>query len=404
MARAEIISELLKRASLTPPDLLAADIAAALADVGGTHLVLYVVDYEQMMLQPVALAATHLNVPHEGISIDGTMAGTAFQHQDVLSAETEDGWRVWAPVRERSERIGVLELGFKELDEEILTLAEDLGRLVGHLVHTAGRYTDLIELRRRRHGMSLAAEMQWDMLMPALTFEAPGIAIAGLLEPAYEVAGDGFDYSLNGDILYFTMLDSMGHGLQSALASALALAAFRNGRRRGLTLPTIATVIDEALLSQFDGDVFVTAHLARLEVATGLLAWVNAGHPDPLLIRGGSKVVAEPHCPPCLPLGLGSDEIEERELRLEPGDRLLFYSDGVTEARPADRRLDQFGVERLIGAVERHVGMGLPASEVLRRIVREVQLHRDGTLEDDATLVLVEWNAAPPTTRSTAVF
>lgn len=394
MRRAEVISDLLKRANLTPPDLLAADVAAALGDAGGTHLVIYVVDYEQITLQPVAIATELLHESPPGITVAGTMAGRSFQRQEVLSAETEDGWRVWAPLHERAERIGVLELGFTAVDDEILRLSEDLGRLVGHLLHTAGRYTDLIELRRRRRSMSLAAEMQWDMLLPPLAFRSPEVAIAGLLEPAYEVAGDGFDYSLDGETLLFVMLDAMGHGVRSTLASTLALAAFRHGRRNGMGLAETAKGMDAALSTEFDEATFVTGHIGSLDTATGCFRWVNAGHPPPLLARN-SKVVGEIHCAPCYPLGLGILEPEIGECQLEPGDALLFYSDGVTEARPSSNRLDQFGLDRLKDRFERHVGMGLVAAEVLRRTVRDVTEHRAEALEDDATLVLLEWRPQP---------
>ncbi len=390
MERAEVISDLLKRATLTPPDLLAADVAASLADAGGNHLMIYVVDYEQVTLQPVALATELLDVRPEGVTIAGTMAGRAFQRQEVVSAETPYGWRVWAPLVERAERVGVLELGFAAVDDEILCLCEDLGRLVGHLLHTAARYTDLVELRRRRRDMSLAAEMQWDMLLPALAFQAPEVGIAGLLEPAYEVAGDGFDYSLDGETLSFLMLDAMGHGLRATMASTLAVAAFRHARRKGLGLAEIAHRMDEALASEFDGDTFVTGHIGSLDTATGSFRWVNAGHPAPLLARG-SKVVAEITCAPCYPLGLGILEPEIGECQLQPGDSLLFYSDGVTEARPAGDRRDQFGVDRLKDLLERNLGMGLVASEVLRRTAGAVVEHRAGHLEDDATLVMLEW-------------
>jgi len=388
VSSAPIIGDLLRRAALTPPDLLAADVAGALQRAGGNHLVLYVVDYEQQTLQPVALASELMDEAPKGISIEGTMAGRAFQTQKVLSAEMDGGWKVWAPVRERAERVGVLELGFPAVDEGLLGLCDDLGLLVGHLVLTAGRYTDLIELRRRRRPMNLAAEMQWDMLLPPLAFTSPDLAIAGLLEPAYFVAGDAFDYSLNGDLLGFAILDAMGHGVNSALASTLALGAFRFGRRRGLDLTVIAEQIDDALIEQFDGDSFVTGHLARLDVATGQLTWVNAGHPPPLLIRG-AKVVAELGCDPCLPLGLGIRISEVGECRLHPGDKLLFYSDGVTEARPHGG--NQFGFERLRDLVEEYTGAGLLASETLRRLATALRDHRGGELEDDATLVFLEW-------------
>ena len=384
----EIIGDLLRRASLTPPDLLAADIAAALHEVGGNHLVLYVVDYEQLTLQPVGIATHLLADEPKGVSVEGTLAGRSFQLQEVVTASTDDGWRVWAPVRERAERIGVLEFGFPEVDDDLLALCDDLGLLAGHLVHTSGRYTDLIELRRRRRPMNLAAEMQWDMLMPPLAFSSPEVAIAGILEPAYFVAGDAFDYSLNGEQLAFAILDAMGHGVHSTLASTLALGGFRHGRRRGLPLTVVAEQVDDALVEHFGGDCFVTGHLCELDVGTGLFQWVNAGHPAPLLIRG-LKVVAEMTVDSCLPLGLGVRIAEVGEQHLQPSDRILFYSDGVTEARPTGG--EQFGVDRLIDATEEFMGNSLPVAEVLRRLVRRLREHREGELADDATLVFLEW-------------
>jgi hypothetical protein len=384
----EIIGDLLRRASVTAPDLLAADIAATLHDAGGNHLVLYVVDYEQISLQPVGIAVELLAEEPKGLSVEGTLAGRAFQLQQVVSAQVEGGWRVWAPVRERAERIGVLEFGFAEVDDELLAMCDDLALLAGHLVHTAGRYTDLIELRRRRRPMNLAAEMQWDMLMPPLAFSSPELAIAGILEPAYFVAGDAFDYSLNGDLFGFAILDAMGHGVHSTLASTLALGGFRHGRRRGLELTVIAEQIDDALMEHFGGDCFVTGHVCELDVATGAFRWVNAGHPPPLLVRG-SKIVGEMRAEPCLPLGLGIGITEVGEVRLRPSDRVLFYSDGVVEARPQGGA--QFGVGRLIDDAEEFLGSNLPVAEVLRRLVRRLREHRGGELEDDATLVFLEW-------------
>ncbi|HWC10384.1 MAG TPA: PP2C family protein-serine/threonine phosphatase [Acidimicrobiales bacterium] len=388
MERAEVISDLLRRASVTAPGLLAGDVAAALREAGAHRLALYVVDYEQETLQHVVLGSDLLAEAPKGVRVEGTMAGKAFQAQTVLTAATEDGWRVWVPVRERAERLGVLEVDFDELDDELLRLADDLGLLVGHLVRTAGRYTDEVELRRRRRPMNLAAEMQWDMLLPSLSFSSPELAIAGLLEPAYMVAGDAFDYSLNGDVLDFTILDAMGHGVNSTMASTLALGAFRFGRRRQLGLTVVAELVDDALIERFDGEEFVTGHVAQLDIATGVFRWVNAGHPSPLLVRG-SRVVAELACEPSLPFGLGLRIEEVGEWQLQPGDKLLFYSDGAVEARP--RGGEQFGLDRLRDSIEQYSGAGLVASEVLRRVARELRGHRGRELQDDATLVFLEW-------------
>ncbi len=387
MRSREIVGDLLRRATLTAPDLLSADIAAALQEAGGHHLVLYVVDYEQTILQPVGIAVDLLVEEPKGVNIEGTLAGRAFQLQQVVTAEIDGAWRVWVPVRERADRIGVLEFGFDKVNEELLALCDDLGLLAGHLVHTSSRYTDLVELRRRRRPMNLAAEMQWDMLMPPLAFSSPELAIAGILEPAYFVAGDAFDYSLDGEQFSFAILDAMGHGVHSTLASALALGAFRHGRRRGLELNVIAEQVDDALIEHL-GEGFVTGHICHLDVGTGVFRWVNAGHPPPLLMRG-AKVVGEMKAEPCLPLGLGIEITQIGEVHLQPGDRILFYSDGVVEARPQGGR--EFGVERLIDDAEEYLGSSVPVAEVLRRLVRRLREHRGAELEDDATLVFLEW-------------
>ena len=128
--------------------------------------------------------------------------------------------------------------------------------------------------------------------------------------------------------------------------------------------------------------------MGQLDVATGVFRWVNAGHPSPLLVRG-SRVVAELACEPSFPFGLGLRIEEVGEWQLQPGDKLLFYSDGAVEARP--RGGDQFGLDRLRDSIEQYAGAGLVASEVLRRVARELRRHRGSELQDDATLVFLEW-------------
>lgn len=390
MTPTDELAALLRISDLSAPDLLPADVALSLHSAGSTHAALYLADYELVALHRLMIGAD-LHADEESRSIASTVAGRCFQRQEVISTKREEGgWRVYVPVRERAERLGVLEIDFPEIDDELLGLCDDCGRLVGHLVHTAERYTDAIELRRRQQNMSLTAEIQWDMLVPPLTFATREVAVAGLVEPAYNVAGDGFDYALNGDLLDFAVLDAMGHGLGSSLASALALSAARHGRRAGSDIVEIALSVDAALTSQFDGEMFVTGHIGRLDVATGRLRWVNAGHPEPLLIRG-TRVVGELHAEPCLPLGLGVRIGDVGECQLQQGDRVLFYSDGATEARSNEG--EQFGDTRLISQLEQQLGAGVPLDEVLRRLVAGIRVHRNDDLEDDVTFVAVSWMA-----------
>src|SRR5665811_2284499 len=94
---------------------------------------------------------------------------------------------------------------------------------------------------RDRQPMSLSAEMQWQLL-PPLMMSTPQVAIAGALEPAYDVAGDSFDYALNDDVLHLAMIDAMGHGLSAAVMATLAMGAYRHARRLDVGLDQLYAV------------------------------------------------------------------------------------------------------------------------------------------------------------------
>jgi phosphoserine phosphatase RsbU/P len=181
----------------------------------------------------------------------------------------------------------------------------------------------------------------------------------------------------------------VGHGLRAGLACAVALAAIRRARRAGESLYDQARAADADLSAQFTDARFATAVLAELCLETGRLRYINAGHPPPLLLRAGRLVQSLPGGRR-MPLGLDDAAVELAELTLEPGDRLLLYTDGVTEARASGG--EAFGVDRLVDFAERHAADGLPTPETLRRLSHAVGGHRDGPPADDATLLLAEWS------------
>jgi serine phosphatase RsbU (regulator of sigma subunit) len=190
------------------------------------------------------------------------------------------------------------------------------------------------------------------------------------------------------------VFDGAGHDLQAGHDTALAITAIRLARRRGVTdLAALAAHADDLLMSQPRRARFVTAVLASLDTDTGELQYVLAGHPPPLLLRRGRAVRHLPH-PPRTPLGLPgtpADRLAVGREQLEPGDRLLLYSDGITEARDADGRF--FGEQRLVDFTRRAELAGLPVPETLRRLTAAVLAHQGGRLQDDATLVLADWSA-----------
>jgi sigma-B regulation protein RsbU (phosphoserine phosphatase) len=248
---------------------------------------------------------------------------------------------------------------------------------------------DFLAQIRRSRPMTTGAELLRQML-PPLTSACDRMVISAILEPCYDVGGDGFDYAIDGARARVVILDAVGHGLAASVACVVALAAIRAARRAGSDLEEQVRRADAALQEQFADGRFVTGVLAELDLDAGTLRYVNAGHPAPLLLRTG-RVVRDLGGGRRMPLGI-DDDIVVGEESLEAGDRLLLYTDGVTEARGADG--SQFGVHRLIDLVERHAAARLPAPETLRRLGHVVTEHQGGSPADDATLVLAEWSPA----------
>jgi len=365
-------------------------------DLGATDVVVYLVDFAQTTLEPVPDRSTHADVP-QSEEVATSMAGRAFVDQRAATAERADGVRVWVPIVEGSDRTGVLALTVATGTDEVIAACGELGLFVGYLIATQARATDLYNLHRRRRALSLAASMQWDLL-PPLVLKSRRLAAACLIEPAYDVGGDCFDYALNDAIFNLAVIDAMGHGVASALISALIVGSYRHDRREGRSLESIHSGLDAVMSSRYPRLAFATGQLAQLDLDTGIMTWTNAGHPLPMLIRGGS-VIRQLECPPTLPWGLASVEGSPPATTvateaLEPGDSVLFYTDGVIESHMPGG--EAFGVERLADLAGQQASDELEPEEIVRRLVRSVVEHQSDHLTDDATLVIVRWNGPNP--------
>ncbi|WP_378732196.1 PP2C family protein-serine/threonine phosphatase [Nocardia brasiliensis] len=356
-------------------------------DFAASSVDLLLADYRLSMLQPV------IELPHTAtpLPIRTTTAGRAFTAQQVLLEPGPDaeGVVIHLPVAVRGDRLGILRacLPAAPTDDEQDALA-GLATMLGHELIVAERDTDLYLQARRRERLSLAAEMQWQLL-PGRGCARTAYSLGGQLEPAYTIGGDNFDWSTSAEYLTVTVSNGMGQGIDAALLTNLAISALRNARRAGLDIADQACLADQALYAQYGGSQHVATLLMRFEVATGRVGVVDAGSPRALRLRDG--VVELIAFEEQLPLGMfdGTD-YREQTFQVDPGDRLIIVSDGVHTAQAPTGV--EYGTTNLDLAI--HASSNLPASEAARAIITELLDYHEGTdLLDDAVVVCIDWNS-----------
>ena len=343
---------------------------------------LFVADYSLRRLQQLDVDGP-VGAAHE---MAGTMAGRAFTSGEVTVSNT-DPTVVSIPLADGSDRIGLLELDY----DTWTALPDGWERVVAVFVMvlvTKSRYSDLWARARRSEPLSPAAEVQWDLL-PPLSCSTGEIGVGGILEPAYEIGGDSFDYAVNGTQLEFAIVDAIGHGMSAVLMSAAAINSLRSSRRTGLELAAAYRQADQTIARQFGHSYYVTGQFGSIDLPTGVLTWINAGHVLPMLVRNGSYA-GELRCAPSVPLGLGGPVVEVASEALQRGDRVLFYTDGITESRSPDRAF--FGRDRLADFLVRAALDHVPVAETARRLSAHVIDYVNTALSDDATLLLIEYH------------
>lgn len=383
--------QLVDAAHAAPPDRLPVLVTEA-GTALGVEVTVHVADHEQCRLWPLLPAGA---TSSGSLPIDGSLPGRVFQTVRPLPSDADGVHRLWLPLMDGHDRMGVLEVRVGTevelydpgLREECRWLAE----LVGSLVASMGQYGDALERPRRTRSRTPSAELLWQLL-PPLTAGSGTFVLAGVLEPAYEAGGDAFDYSLSETTVSLAAFDAMGHGLPAAVLVAAAVSAYRGARRDGRGVYDQARAIDEVVADGFSGSAFVTGVLAELDVPSGRLRYVNAGHPAPYLLRGG-KVVKSLADGRRRPFGLGTGELTVAEEALQPGDWLAVHTDGVTEARDASGAW--FGEARLVDLLTREVAGGQSPPETARRLMNAVLAHQGGLLQDDASVLLARWAPEP---------
>lgn len=308
--------------------------------------------------------------------------GRAVRSQQVCVESDGDSSRVYAPVTERGDALGVLELVLPGApDGDTVAFIASAAHALAYVVIAGHRRTDLFERGLRSVPFSLEAEIQHRLLPASYTFEGSEFTVAGWLEPASDVAGDTFDYSVERGLLHLSLSDAMGHGINAAQLATLAVSSLRNSRRAGASIVEQARAASTALSRHADDlEEYVAALLARVDLHSGQVTAVNAGHLSPFLVRDG--LVTTLDLSSDVPLGMFADaDYQRQSFHLEPGDRLVLVTDGMIERNAATMdipaRLDEL--------------RGLHPREVVHRLARAVISETGGDLLDDATVLCIDW-------------
>ncbi|WP_435841331.1 PP2C family protein-serine/threonine phosphatase [Streptomyces fagopyri] len=385
-----MLAGLLNASHLMPLDALPDKVGDFARAAGFTEVRIYVAD---LRYQALHLLTGPNGAPPDtetDFRVEGTMPGRAYQFGRLMPAAPTivEGTDWWVPLVDGTERLGVLRLCSAYDDPRAREDADRLAALLALLIASKRSSSDTLARLMRPEPLNIAAEMAWNLMTPR-SYADGRVVISASLEPAYRVSGDVYDYALDGPLVHLTLFDAMGHDTAAGLCGALALGACRNSRRRGAGLVAKGQAVEAALIEQYGHQRYATGILATLDTRTGLLSWVNRGHQPPILIRD-NRWSSHLRCPPAHPmgtgLGLSSPVCSEQ---LQRGDRIVLYTDGITEARrPGD---SEFGLERFTEFLIRHHAEGLPVPETLRRLMKAVLDYHHGELQDDATVLMCEW-------------
>ncbi|MEU6037919.1 GAF domain-containing SpoIIE family protein phosphatase [Actinomadura sp. NPDC047616] len=365
---------------------------------GADHAVTLLVDYRMAHLVPVGGDTGPDTGPDIGpdaggdaepVPLDATFEGRAFATQQTIVEPVDDGaaCRLHLPLTVHGERIGVLSVHLPGPSRpEDHPALEAVATMVARALKVADGHTDVYRRARRRVRMTLAAEIQWDLL-PGRSCESDEFSLAGQLEPAYAVWGDNFDWSLDAEHLTVTVTNGTGRGIEAALLTQLTVSALRNARRSGAGLVDQAVLADEILHAHHRGARTAATLLLRFELGTGRVTAVDAG--SPLVYRLRGTTVEPVTLDAQLPLGMfGDTRYVEQEFWLQPGDRLVLVSDGVHQAQSPGGEV--YGASALPRALRQTRLQGPP--EAVRTLIRELlHYHENTELADDAVVVCLDW-------------
>ncbi|MDG4820412.1 PP2C family protein-serine/threonine phosphatase [Asanoa sp. WMMD1127] len=341
---------------------------------GVSDVELLLVDYRLSALLPLGGG--------EPVTRPGHPAWRSFDHQ----SEVLEGDVLFLPVTMRGDRLGVLRLApvrgdDDEMRGELAHIADSLGHEIAAVRGSTDRY--LVAARSRR--LTLAAEMQWELL-PGRSRHRSSFALGGQLEPAYAVRGDSFDWADDGHRLWMSAVNGSGEGIAAATLTSLATFALRNARRAGLALADQVALADQAVYARYRGEEHLAALLLEVDLDSGVVTAVDAGSPRLLLLRGDE--VSDVELEAQLPMGMFDGTIyRPQTFELEVGDRLFVVSDGVYDSESeTGGRYGETALTRFVRRSRHQAPL-----DAVRGLLGDVRAHVSTDLVDDAVAVCLDW-------------
>ncbi len=283
-----------------------------------------------------------------------------------------------------------IELPALRSKDEVGRLADSFNHMKTSLKQYIKELTETTAAKGRMESeLKVAHDIQMSLL-PKLFPERKEFDIYATLEPAREVGGDLYDFSLLGeDHFFFLIGDVSGKGVPAALFMAVAK-TFLNRLAEKCTDPSLVLAqVNKELCRENESSMFVTVFCGLLNFKTGELLFSNAGHNPPLIIRSGQRAEWLKVPEGFVLAGMEDAVYRTERIVLDPGDRILLYTDGVTEAMNREKAF--YSEKRLMSAVER--GKSASVEVLIKDVLRSVKEFTEGeALSDDVTLLALQFN------------
>jgi serine phosphatase RsbU (regulator of sigma subunit)/CHASE3 domain sensor protein len=288
-------------------------------------------------------------------------------------------------------------IGRGELDHRVeIRSGDEVEELSNRFGEMQSGLKRLQQLALQDRELEIAASIQRNLLQRTVP-QVDGIRLVPLLRQANRVGGDWYDVEVSDGLLAVAVGDASGKGIGAALMATVALSVLRAERGLGAAPRRVVARANEALKEATDPDSFTTLIYATVDPLSGEARWLNMGHPPPFVLRGatgsdGSVQGYYAEGPRNKSLGWFEDPgLSEASLVLSPGDRLIFYTDGFIEAKDSNGEI--YGDERFAEAVLTLAPLG--TGPFCDELVRAVEGYAAGKLDDDLTMIVVEFEGAP---------